>query len=422
MRLPRETARRPAVDRSRVASTFRRAGVVADDDRLLGDITVLDLSRDIPGAACTKFLAGLGARVITVEPPAGDPLRMHAPFKDDTPGPERSGTFLFLDTAKESITLDPTTASGQTILRQLVDRADVLVEDLPPGTLAGWGLGHERLRASHPGLIIAAITPFGQDGPYRDYLLTEIIAEALGGLMYTVGLPEREPLKVGGSPALYNAGGAAFTAVMAAIWQRDSTGEGQVIDISIQEATAFTQIHASIHAAWQGQTPLRRPNTMVQAADGWVSVGLEMGVAPDIWPRICELIGRPELAEDPRFGTTYARRENREALNEVVGDWVRRQPKEEVYHRLQAMRTIAGYVATVEDLYANKHLQARGFFREIDHPVAGPARYPGLPFSVGDAAPVDGRAPLLGEDNAAVYGCLGYAADDLVRLRERGVI
>jgi crotonobetainyl-CoA:carnitine CoA-transferase CaiB-like acyl-CoA transferase len=396
---------------------------VPDDALLLGDITVLDLSRDIPGAYCAKLLAALGARVIKVEPPSGDPLRARGPFKDDCPDLERSGAFLYLNTAKQSITLNLASATGQSILRRLVERADVLVEDAPPGTLAGYGCGYDDLRAINSGLIVASITPFGQDGPYRDYLLTEIVAEALGGLMYTIGLPEREPLKIGGSPALYNAGGVAFTAIMAAIWQRDGTGEGQFIDISLQEATAFTQIHASIHAAWQVQTPTRRPNTMVQAADGWASVGLEMGVAADIWPRICDLIGRPELAGDPRFSTIYARRENREALNEAVSDWVRGQPKEEIYHRLQAMRTIAGYVATVEDLATNEHLRARGFFREIDHPVAGPARYPGLPFSIGDAPGVDGRAPLLGEHNAVVYRDeLGYPSDDLVRLREREVI
>lgn len=391
---------------------------MADDDRLLGDITVLDLSRDIPGASCTKLLAALGARVIKVEPPSGDPLRARGPFREDAPHPEGSGAFLYFNTAKQSITLDLAAETDRATLRQLLNRADVLVEDSPPGTLNGWRLGYDDLRTSNPRLVVASITAFGQDGPYRDYLLTEIVAEALGGLMYTIGLPEREPLKVGGSPALANAGGAAFTAVMAAIFQRDSTGEGQFIDISIQEATAFTQIHASIHAAWQGHTPERRPNTMVQAADGWASVGLEMGVAPDIWPRICELIGRPELADDPRFSTTYARRENREALNEVVSDWVREQPKQEVYHRLQAMRTIAGYVATVEDLYANEHLNARGFFREIDHPVVGPVRYPGMPFTIGDAPVVEGRAPLLGEHNDLIRNDPDSTPAGLVRLRE----
>jgi crotonobetainyl-CoA:carnitine CoA-transferase CaiB-like acyl-CoA transferase len=389
----------------------------------LDDITVLDLSRGIPGAWCTKLLGALGARVILVEPPGGSPLRARAPFKADVPSADSSGIFLYLAAAKESVTLDLTTASGRTLLSDLIARADVLVEDFAPGALAGWGLGYEASQALRPGIIVCAITPFGQDGPYRDYLLSEIVAQALGGLMETIGLPEREPLKIGGSPALFNAGGTAFTAIMAAIWQRDATGEGQSIDVSIQETAAFTQIHSSILAAFLGEPSPRRPNTMIAAKDGWVSLGLEMGVAADIWPQICALIGRPDLVADPRFGTTAHRRENREALNEIMEAWVRGQSKEEIYHRLQGMRTIAGYVATVEDLYANAQLRARGFFAEIEHPIAGPVCYPGLPFRVGDAPPTRGRAPLLGEHTRAVFGDeLGLAADDLVRLRERGVI
>lgn len=393
------------------------------DGSILGDLTVLDVSHEVPAAYCTKLLAALGARVIKVEPPSGDPLRAQGPFKDDLPNPETSGTFLYLNTAKQSVTLDPATPSGQALLAQLIAGADVLVEDFPPGTLAGWGLGFRVLAERDPGLICCAITPFGQDGPYRDYLLTEIIAQALGGLMYTIGLPEREPLKIGGSPALHNAGIAAFTAIMAAIWQRDLTGEGQQIDVSIQEATAFTQISSSLLAAWTGEPHGRRPSPMVAAQDGWVTLGLEMGVAADIWPRICELIGRPDLAEDARFSTTAYRRENRDAFNEIVDEWVRGQSKEAIYHRLQAMRTIAGYVATVEDLYANAHLRERGFFRELDHPVAGPARYPGMPFRIGDFPAVEARAPLLGEHNRAVYaGELGLAAAEIVQLYERGVL
>jgi crotonobetainyl-CoA:carnitine CoA-transferase CaiB-like acyl-CoA transferase len=393
------------------------------DETLLGDITAMDLSQGVAGAYCAKLLAGLGARVIKVEPPGGDPTRRLGPFTDDRPQLEGSGAFLYLNTAKEGVTLDLATASGQAIARRLVERADVLVEDFPPGTLDGWELGYGELCARNPRLILASITPFGQDGPYRDWLTDEIVAEAVGGLMYTIGLPEREPLKIGGTPALYAAGGAAFTAIMAALWQRDATGQGQQIDVSIQEVTAFTQIHCSIHAAWNGETPLRRPSALVEARDGWVSLGLEMGVAADIWPRFCELIDRPDLAEDERFATAPARRENRDAFNEVVEDWVHGQSKEEVYHRLQAMRTIAGYVATVEDLFANAHLQSRGFFREIDHPATGPLLYPGLPFAIGEMRSVDGRAPLLGEHNEAIYiDELGYSAAELVRLRERGIV
>ena len=169
---------------------------------VLEDITVCDLTSGIAGAYCTKLLAGLGARVITVDPPGGVALRMLGPFKEDLPGPERGGPFLYLNTAKLSVTLNLAAASGQAILRKLVARADVLVEDMAPGTLAGWGLGYNDLAPLTQGrLIMASITPFGQDGPYREYLSSEIVAQALGGLMYTIGLPEREPLKIGGSPA-----------------------------------------------------------------------------------------------------------------------------------------------------------------------------------------------------------------------------
>lgn len=393
---------------------------------VLDDITVLDISHGIPGAYCTRLLAGLGARVIKVEPrhSQGEAGRALGPFKGDLPHRETSGVFLYLNAGKQSITLDLGLPSGQAIFRALAARADVVVESFPPGTLSGWGLDYPALSARHPALILASITSFGQDGPYRDYLANEIVLQALGGVLYAVGLPEREPLKIGGNPSLYNGGGAAFSAIMAAIWQRDTTGRGQYLDISLHEAAVLTQIHASVLAAFQeAEVTVRRSSTLVQAQDGWVSVGLEMGVAADSWPRVCAIIGRPDLVSDPRFATTVARRENREALNEVVRDWVREQPKEAVYHLLQGLRSIAGYVATTADLYQSRQLAERDFFQEIDHPVAGRARYPGPPFRLDTAPWRMGRAPLLGEHNELVYCSeLGFSREDLVRLHGQGVI
>jgi crotonobetainyl-CoA:carnitine CoA-transferase CaiB-like acyl-CoA transferase len=389
---------------------------------ILNDLTVLDLSGAIAGAWASRLLAALGARVIKVEPPAGEPGRSRAPFKDDLPGPERSGPFLYINQAKESITLDLTTATGQSLLRQLAARAGLVIEDYPPGSLDQLGVGPQALRAADPRLIVCSITPFGQSGPYRDWLIDDLVAEAVGGLMYTIGLPDREPLKIGGNPAYMNAGGVAFTAIMAAIWQRDETGAGQHIDISLQETVAFTQIHGSIHAAWHNESVERRTSSLMQTRDGWVSAGLEMGVAPDTWARVCELMGRPELIDDPRFNTTFARRDNRDALKEIVSEWVRGESKVEVYKTLQQMRTIAGYVATTEDLYRDEQFTDRGFFRTIDHPVVGPVSYPGMPFRIGDLDPVEGRAPLLGEHTERVLGELGLGRADLVVLRERGVV
>ncbi|HLZ71158.1 MAG TPA: CoA transferase [Dehalococcoidia bacterium] len=368
-----------------------------EEGLVLSDLTVLELSEGIAGPYCGKLLAALGARVIKIEPPGGDRARLLAPFAGDEPHPEKSGLFLYLNMAKESIVLDLTRAPDRTQFRRLAAEADIIIEGFMPGTLAALELDFAALAGENPRMILCSITRFGQDGPYRDYLATEITAQALGGLLYTIGLPDREPLKIGGSPALCNAGGAAFSAIMAALWQRDRTGAGQAIDISLQEATAITQIHASIEATWQGTNLQRRPSVLLEAKDGWASVGLEMGVAAETWPRVCAMLGRPELAADPRFASSAARRENREAVAEIVADLVRGQPKEAIYHELQSLRSIAGYVATAADLHASAQLAARGFFQQIEHPVAGSARYPGLPFRIGEMPAVTGRAPLLGE-------------------------
>jgi crotonobetainyl-CoA:carnitine CoA-transferase CaiB-like acyl-CoA transferase len=369
---------------------------------VLGDLTVLELAQGIPGAFCGRVLASLGARVVKVEPPAGEHGRYLPPFVSDRPHPETSLSFLYLNTGKESVTLDLAGTEGRTVLRELVSGADVVVESYPPGTLSRWDLSPTALSAINPRLIVASITPFGQDGPYRDYLTNDLVAQALGGLVYTIGLPGREPLKIGGSPALHNAGSAAFSAIMAALWQRDRTGLGQQIDVSIHEATALTQMHASVEATWVGSDTPRAASELVRARDGWVATGLETGVSPETWPRVCALLGRPELVDDPRFSSASARREHREQLKEVVRDWVLGQDKEDVYHLLQGLRSIAGYVATAADVYRSGQLQARGFFQKIDHPVAGLASYPGPPFRIGREPWRLRRAPLLGEHGAAV--------------------
>ena len=311
--------------------------------------------------------------------PEGDAGRSLPPFAGDTPHPERSAPFLYLNTAKESIALDLARAPGQSVFRRLVPRADVIVESYPPGTLAGGACRMLRCRRSIPASSWRRSPRSGRTARTGTYLTNEIVAEALGGLLFTIGTPGREPLKMGGNPALHNAGGAAFSAIMAALWQRDRTGQGQQIDLSIQEATAITQIHASIEATWQGTDASRRRASWWRRATAGSRPGSRRACSPETWPRVCELLGRPDLVDDPRFASGAARRDHRDALKDVVRERVRGQDKEDVYHLLQGLRSIAGYVATAADVYRAGHLQARGFFQEIDHPVAGRARYPGLP-------------------------------------------
>ena len=224
---------------------------------------------------------------------------------------------------------------------------------------------------------------------------------------------------MGGSPVLMTAGIAGLSAVMTALYQRDETGEGQFIDISIQECTVMSGIHATIHAQYGEHDPTRLVNTLTRAKDGWVSTGIQQAT----WKPFCEMIGQPDLVDDPRFRDQASRRENATAFNAVVEGWLASQPKEDIYHKLQAIRSIAGYIADVSDLFRSEQYKSRGFFRTVDHPATGPLQYPGPGFIVGDVPWHQERAPLLGEHNEPVlHGQIGISKEELVRLREQGVI
>jgi CoA:oxalate CoA-transferase len=394
-----------------------------DSDHTLGDIRVLELSEDVAGPFCTKLLAGLGAEVIKIERPgSGDVSRRAGPFPHEAPHAEQSTTFLYLNTGKKSITLDITSPTGAAILRRLVQECDILVEDFPPDFLQQRGLGYADLERLNPRLIVTSVTPFGQTGPYRHYKGAEIVAQAVGALMYTIGLPDREPLKIGGNTALYTTGMSAFSATMLALNVRDCEGYGQHVDVSAMETMTVAQIHSSLHHQL-GQTPVRRESPLVQAQDGWVSPGLERGVRADTWPRVCELIGRPELADDPKFSTPEARREHQQELLGILGEWAAARPKEEIYHILQRLQSVAGYVATVADLFSSRQLQARAFFQSLHHPDTGDVLYPGAAFTLQGEAWKQARAPRLGEHNLEVYiERLGYSREELLHLHGVGAI
>jgi CoA:oxalate CoA-transferase len=393
------------------------------DDLVLADIRVLDLSQDVAGPFCAKLLAGLGAEVIKVEPPGcGEVSRSAGPFPNDTPHPEQSAAFLYLNTGKKSVTLDIKSQTGTAILQHLSRESDILVESFPPGYLDQRGLGYAALEHLNPRLIVTSITPFGQTGPYRDYKGSELVAQAMGALMYTIGLPDREPLRIGGNAALYTTGMSAFSATMLALYVRDAEGYGQHIDVSAMETMTVAQIHSSIQHQF-GRTPGRRPSTLIRARDGWVNPGLERGVRKETWVRVCQLIGRPDLADDPAFRTPEARREHQQELLAIIGEWATTQSKEAIYHTLQELQSVAGYVATMADLFTSQQLVAREFFQPIDHPSTGQMMYPGAPFAMQGTSWQHARAPLLGEHNAEIYGGrLGYTREDIVQLRGSGVI
>jgi len=390
---------------------------------VLSDIRVLDLSEGIPGPFLCKLLAGLGAEVIKVERPgSGDVSRSSPPFLDDGHNGEQGASFLYLNTSKKSVTLNLNTQQGAEILRKLAQGADILVESFSPGHMQQLGMDYAPLEALNPELIYTSITPFGQTGPYRDYRGADIVVQALGAFMDTVGNPDREPLQVGGSAALYTTGYAAFSATMLALYIRDVEGFGQHVDISAMETMTVAQVRASIHQQFGGAYR-RKHSPLVAAKDGWVSPGLETGVPEAIWGDLCAIMGVPELADDPNFNTREARRQHQPEVLEIIGKWAATQSKEDMYHTLQGMRSIAGYVATAEDLFTSKQLQERNFFQNVEHPGHGMVMYPGAPFAIGNSIWEQSLAPNLGEHTAEVLGDrLGYSGDELDQLHREGTI
>jgi len=388
--------------------------MIDGSDGLLSDISVLDLSQGVAGPFCTKLLGGCGAEVIKIEPPdTGDPSRLARPFLDKNSTLENSALFSYLNTSKKSVTLDPAVPQQAKALAGMAQTCDVLVESFAPGYLESLGLGYADLSRTNPELIHVSVTAFGQTGPYRTYKGSDIIAQAVGMLMYSIGLPDKEPLKVGGESGLYTTGVSAFSATMLAIYARDTQGFGQHVDISAMEVMTVAQLYASIYTQF-GQTPTRRETNLVRAKDGWISPGLETGVQESTWPKVCELIGKPELIEDPRFATQEARRGNQQDLLAVISEWAMSKPKEEIYHTLQGLRTITGYVATVEDLLKSQQFIYRDFFQSIPDPLFGDIVQPGAPFRIDDSAWKLFPAPRLGQHNEEIL-CqrLGYSLDEL---------
>ena len=387
----------------------------------LAGIRVLDLSEGTAGGFATKLLAVFGADVLKVERPGtGDPLRAQGPFPGDVPDPEQGGQFLYLNMNKRSVTLSLEHQAGRRAARELYGWADLVVESFRPGQLAEWGLGAGELAERNPRASLVSIAPFGQSGPYRDFRGNEIIAQALGGIMYVTGEPDREPLRIGGEPAAYFAGASAFSGALAAITSREQTGLGQAVDVSQQEGIAVAQMYSGMTYIFSGKERGRQAaSPLYHARDGQVGVALRQ----QGWGATCEMMGQPELEEDPRFATMSSRREHQGELDQIISAWMADKGKEDLYHDAQQRGMAWGYICDAEDLVGSPQYQHREYFTQLDHPVAGTLTYPGMPLRWGDAAWELRPAPLLGEHNAEVYReLLGWGPDDLVLMCASGVI
>lgn len=401
--------------------------------KALEGLKVVEYSQFISGPYCGKLLGDLGAEVIKIEEPgAGDRARAVGPFLNDTPHHERSGLFSYLNTSKLGITLDVKTVAGKKIFHQLLNETDILVENNPPKLMKRWGLDYKNLSKVNPRLIMTSITPFGQTGPYRDYKACELITYHASGVGYTTpkgGEASQEPLKTAGRLTEFYAGQNGALATMCAVLARETTKKGQHVDVSVQEAF-LNNFHGML-------TFFMFDPTVLGAVVRWGNPRAVMGIFPckdghasfqfmteEQWQGFVEVMGNPEWAENELFKDQNARRENWDAVKLLMEEWLSGQNKQEFFHAAQAKRCPVAPVNTIEEVLNDKHLAARGFFVDIEHPEIGKAKYPSAPYKFSETPwRVERPAPLLGQHNEEIY-CrrLGYTKKDLVKMRGAGII
>ena len=394
-------------------------------------VKVVEYATMVSGPYCGKLLADMGADVIKVEePPQGDPARRRGPFPGDEPHPERSGLYLYLNTSKRGITLDPEQPSGCEALQRLVEWADVLIDNHPVDRLESLGLGWGVLQRENPRLILTSITPYGRTGPrsrYKGSDLTGYHGAGLGNL-----LPQRStdvsrpPVKAGGYPTGYHAGLTAALATAVSLLGRRATGRGQLIDLSEQESIVAL-VRGFIapviyHRLTWSRVPDRPPSLgRMQCSDGYVVSYL---VEDHHWRGLVELMGIPEWAAGEEWNTFPYRVGNLFKIGHKIDAWALQQKAEDFHHRGAAKGFAIGTAYNAEEVLNYRQYQARNYFVEVDHPQAGRYRYAGWPYQMSASPPrVQRPAPLLAQHNQEVFcDLLGYSAEEYRRLRESGAV
>ncbi|PSJ62819.1 CaiB/BaiF CoA transferase family protein [Pseudaminobacter soli (ex Li et al. 2025)] len=369
----------------------------------LSGIKVLDLSRVLAGPYCTALLADLGAEIIKLEPPAGDDYRHVGPFKDG-----ESALFTLNNRGKKSIALDLKKPADLELAQALAARVDVVVENFRPGVAARLGLGAEALRKANPRLIYCSISGFGQEGPFKDLPAYDLVVQAMSGLMAATGEEGGAPLKTGESIADLIAGLFASWSIMAALVQRNATGQGATLDISMYDAlfSMLTTSHAQhfydgvLPGRVGNRHPLSTPFGCFKTSDGQVVIAVLNGGQ---FQRLAALVGKPEIADDPRFATDSSRTEHEPALRALIEDWSGRLTTEEAVAGLAAQGLPTAPIWNIAQAADNEHAAARGLVSMLAHPVLGLAPVVGQPVRFDGAKPVAATAaPRLGGDIEAV--------------------
>lgn len=391
----------------------------------LAGFTVLDLTRVLSGPYCTMVLGDLGARVIKVEHPGkGDDTRHWGPPFIG----QESAYFLSINRNKESVTLDFKAAAGRGVLERLIARADVLVENFRPGTLARAGFGWDAVHARHPRLVYASISGYGQTGPRRNEAGYDAVMQAEGGLMSVTGDADRPGYRMGVAITDMVAGLYTAQGITASLLARERTGQGQRVDIGMLDTTASLLTYQAANWFSTGVTPARLGNRHATIApyetfttsDGEIVIA---GGNDAIWQRFCAALGLPELADDPRFTTNKDRMAHYADLRPLLAQAFLSATTAEWLRRLAAAAVPCGAVRDIGQVLADPQLDSREMIATLLHPTVGPTRVIGTPLKL-SATPASLRTPppTLGQHTDDVLGELGFAPGDIEAMRRDGVV
>jgi formyl-CoA transferase len=405
--------------------TAESGAPVAQEPALAG-MRVLDMTQYEAGPSCTQLLAWLGADVVKIEKPGvGEPGRMLLGATD------AAAYFLYWNTNKRSVAIDLEKPEGRALFWRILPHYDVFIENYGPGVVEKLGFDYEKVRAVNPALIYARIKGFGSDGPYSKYKCFDMVAQAMAGAFSVTGIPGGPPICPGPTMGDSGTGTQAALAIVAAYVQRLRTGQGQLVELSMQESmTYYMRTRLANGAAFGKEVAPRAGNgegpmlNLYPCAPGGANDYVYLVVAtPRMWEQLCNAMGRPELATDPRYAGWITRHENGAACFEEIAGWTRKHTKHDVVHKLAGAGVPCGAVLDSRDLFSDPHLIARGFVKDLEHETLGTVQHLGNPLRL-SASHVEMRAaPVLGKHTAEVLReDLSLGDTEIGQLMDAGVI
>ena len=392
----------------------------------LSGVTVLDLSHVYNGPYATFLLALSGARVIKIEPHTGEHLRS----RGDMGGADLP--FAMLNSNKQPITLDLKSARGKDLLRQLVGKADILVENFAPGVMERLDLGAEELQKINPRLIYGSSSGYGNDGPYRDYPAMDLVVQAMSGVINSTGFPDGPPVKSGAALCDFFAGIHLYAAVTTALYERERTGKGRIVEVSMQDATycSLASNYGMQHA--RGDNAPERtgnrhsglgvsPYNAYETSDGYVVIN---SPGDHHFRAILDVIGRPDLKDDPRFVSRTARVQHAQDVDALLTEWTHGKTKQEVADAMLGARVPSAPVRDLNEVMSDPNMLARGSLQTIEHPTLGTVNLPHSPFSFRglERLPLEASRPLGDANREIVVEFLGLSIEECAGLENDGII